>query len=315
MKQTDKLGIAKAAATYLETYKISQSDFARRTGVRKEYLTYILKGRFTYDAGKGKEGEIPTKYFSLLADFVGYTIGKVFWQVKKTPQLATTLAVLNEAKEFGETRIIIGETGWGKSHAIGLYARKNPADVFVITVGSSDNLGDLIDKIIDALSITTGKTKSKKLRDIAKKLKSYYDNGLSPQIIFDESEYMKQPALCSQKELHDYLNKYCSIVLIGTNQLITNLDKLRKRNKNGIPQFYRRVKFGIRVLPTLDRSFKLFLNDIKDKELVSFLQQNCDNYGELHDVLVPCKREAYRLDQPLTLDLVKQVLNLPPTSI
>lgn len=309
MENHTKQAIATAVNQYIDMYSLHQVDIAHKTGVNKEYITSILKGVFTYEAG-GKTRSIPTKHFNALAEFIGYTTEKVYWQVRKTPQLVSSIAILTEAKTFGYTRIIIGETGWGKTHAISLFAHKNPADVFVITVGSSDNLSDLLNKIIESLKITSGKTKSKKIRDIAKKLKALRNEGFEPQIIFDEAEYMKQPALCAMKELYDALNKYCSIILIGTSQLTTNLDSLRRRNKNGIPQFYRRIKFGIRTLPTLDRSFKLFLNDIKDKELIKFLRSNCDNYGELHDVLVPCLREADRLEQTISLELVQQVLNI-----
>ncbi|MDB0603152.1 ATP-binding protein [Tenacibaculum maritimum] len=310
MENSKKQAIALEVQKYIDTYGLTQTDIAQKSSVRKEYLTAILKGKFTYDAGNGKTGAIPVKYFYQLAQLIGFTTDKVYWINRPTEQLTTTLAILQEAKNFGDTRLIIGATGSGKSNAIQLFTRRNPADVYVVTVGSSDNLGDLIDKIIDVLNITTGKTKSKKLRDIAKKLKELRDDGKTPQLIFDEAEYMKQPALCSMKELHDYLNKFCSIILIGTKQLLDNLDKLRKRNKNGIPQFYRRVKFGIRVLPSIDTSFKLFLNEIEDKEVVKFLRAECENYGELHDVLVPCMREVDRINQPLTLNLVKQVLNI-----
>lgn len=309
MDNTQKLAIAAEVRKYIETYELSQTDVANKSDVPKEYMVSILKNDFTYSAGK-KKGKIADKYFRQLAQLIGFSTEKVYWVNRPTPQLTTAVAILSEAKEFGYTRLIVGETGWGKTHAIDLFIRKNPADVFKITVGSSDNLNDLIEKIVDVLKITTGKTKSKRLRDIAKKLKAMRDEGATPQIIFDEAEYMKQPALCAMKELYDALNQLCSIILIGTEQLLDNLDRLRKRNKNGIPQFYRRVKFGIRRLPTLNRKYTLFLSDIADKALVKFLQQNCDNYGELHDVMVPCMREADRLGVAMDLNLVKQVLNL-----
>ena len=135
--------------------------------------------------------------------------------------------------------------------------------------------------------------------------------GEYPTVIYDECEYMKQPALCSMKELYDGLIGYSALVLIGTDQLLDNLDKLRKKNRSGIPQFYRRIKFGIRELNPIDRSFDQFIQAIEDKELKVWLKKNCDNYGELHDVLVPAMREAERLNEPLTLGLVRKILGNP----
>lgn len=309
MEKVQKLAIAAEVRKYIETYELTQTDVASKSGVPKEYMVSILKNEFTYSSGR-KTGNIADKYFRKLAQMIGFSTEKVYWVNRPTAQLTTAVAILKEAKDFGYTRLIVGETGWGKTHAIDLFVRRNPADTFKVTVGSSDNLSDLIEKIVDVLKITTGKTKSKRLRDIAKKLKAMRDEGFNPQIIFDEAEYMKQAALCAMKELYDALNKLCSIILIGTEQLLDNLDRLRKRNKNGIPQFYRRVKFGIRFLPALDRTYRLFLEDIKDKGLVKFLQRNCDNYGELHDVMVPCLREADRMGVEISLELVKQVLNI-----
>ena len=102
------------------------------------------------------------------------------------------------------------------------------------------------------------------------------------------------------------------MVLIGTDQLNAHLDKLRKKNKDGIPQLYRRIKFGIRILPSIDRSFKQFLNGItSDVKVIAFLREHCDNYGELHDVLVPALREADRSGEPLTENLIRTMLNMP----
>jgi hypothetical protein len=115
------------------------------------------------------------------------------------------------------------------------------------------------------------------------------------------------------KELYDGLLKYCAIILIGTDELLDKLDKMRKRKKEGMRQFYRRLKFTVRILPSIDTTFKMFLNDIEDKELKAFLQPNCDNYGELHDALVPAMREADRTGEQLTESFVRKVLNIPKT--
>lgn len=311
MEQSVKQQIAQKVSQYMADHELSQSEVSLKTGVRKEYLSTILKENsdFTYSAGNSK-GAIPAKHFHSLAEFVGFTTEKVYWEVKATEQLTAMLSILEDAKQYGYYNVIIGETGAGKTQAAQLFAKKNPADVFIITVGSSDNLADLLDKVIDALKIPSARTKSKKLTDIANEMKRLRRDGYEPVLIFDESEYMKQPALCSQKELYDKLHTHCAIILVGTEQLIRNIDTLRKRNKAGIPQFYRRIKFGIRTLPSIDRSYTMFLTEV-DKNIKSFLQGICDNYGELHDVIVPTLREADRLKQPLSEQLIKKVLNLP----
>ncbi|WP_271783902.1 ATP-binding protein [Aquimarina algiphila] len=314
MDITIKQQIAQAVKEFMDTHGIKQSDIARKSGVRQEYLTNILKkdSDFTYDAGKNGTGFIPVRHFNKLAEFIGFQIQKQYWQLQPTEQTANILATLKDAKEYGYTNVIIGETGCGKSFTCKLFAKKNPIDVFIITIGSSDNIGDMLDKVMDAINLRiTSRTKSKKIREIIKKLRYLKDTGHSPMIIFDEAEYMKQPALCSMKELYDNLVNHCSIILVGTDQLVRNIEVMKKRNKPGIPQLYRRIKFGIRQLPSVDRSFALFLQDIEDIKVRNFLTKVCENYGELHDVLVPVLREADRLNEQLTIELIRKALNLP----
>ncbi len=307
-----KQAIAQECKQFIKDNDLNQAQFSNASGVSQSVITHILKenSTFTIPAGNNKKVIIADKYFNRIARFIGYDLNPTFWKNQATPQFTSIIANLEDAKQHGITKIILGETGAGKTHTINLFKRKYVADTFIITVGSTDNLSDLIDKIIEQLKITTGKTKSKKLRDIALRLRSLKEDGQKPQLIFDESEYMKQPALASMKELYDHLNKFCSIILIGTEQLIDNIDVLRKKNKPGIAQFYRRIKFGIRQLPAVDRTFKLFLNDIESNEVKKFLRRICDNYGELHDVLVPVKREAERTGEQITVQFIRKVLNL-----
>jgi len=314
MNHQTKQNIAQKTRLFIKKTNITQDDLSRQTNVSSEYLSHIINNKFQVKAGKGKVVEIADKYFKRLADFIG--LNKETWETKPTKQITAILAYLEDARQFGTTNIIVGETGSGKTLACNLFLRKYPADTFKITVGSTDNLGDLIDKTIEALKITTGKTKSKKLRDISRKLLSMRENGHAPTIIFDESEYMKQPTLASQKELHDAVTGSAAIILIGTNQLISNIDRLRRKNKPGIPQFYRRIKFGIRRLAPIDHSYQLFLKDFDiDTKTKAFIRSIADNYGELHDVLVPVQRESKRTGEPINEAFIRKVLNLPETNL
>ena len=312
METTQKQAVITAVKEYMAQHSLTQADVASKTGLNKGYVNILLKegSDFKYTAGD-KTGDIADSYFFALAEFAGVKLKKEYWEMKATNQLYAVLSNLQTAKDHGEANVIVGETGCGKSYSVKLYASKHPRDTFIITVGSSDNLGDLLDKIIDQLRLTTGKTKSNKIRSIALWLKVLKNQGLSPQLIFDEAEYMKQPALCAFKELYDALHSLCSLVLIGTDQLTENIEKLRKRNKAGMPQFYRRIKFGIRILPVIDRSFKDFTENITSRDVKNFIQTYCDNYGEVHDMLVPALREADRTKEPLTVPFIKKVLNLP----
>ena len=309
MKAEIKRQIIDALENYMTEYSVSQNEASKRSGVNAAYIMEMRKGNYSIATG-GKTVEFSDKHFEKIAEMVGFQIRKTYWETKPTEQLMEIMSELEDAKQYGYTRTIIGDTGCGKSYAIELFRQKNPNDTFVVTVSQLDNIGDLLDKIIDLLKIAPAHTKSKKLKDIVAKLRDMKLEGALPMLIFDECEYMKQPALCAMKELYDNLNKYCAIILSGHYQLLNNIERLRKKSKDGIPQLYRRIKFGIRRLTPIDRRYTLFLDGM-DKKLSKFLQVECENYGELHDVLVPALREADRTNEPVSEDFVRRLLNMP----
>lgn len=310
MKIENKKQIAAEIESYLSRHKITAQALSTKSGVNASVISAIRAGKNSIPAGAGKEVEIADKYYEILAETMGLKLEKTYWETKPTAQLGLIIATLADAKEFGYTNVIIGSTGCGKTYAVDMFAKKHPQDVFKITVGASDSIGDLIDKITDEVKPTiNAKGKSKKIKEVCQKLRIMKFNGLKPILMFDESEYMKLSALCAMKELYDALNGVCGIVLVGTHQLIENIEKLKRRNKEGIPQLYRRIKFGIRMLPEIDRTFSDFIGE-EDAHLTKFLRANCDNYGELHDLLVPARRESERTGEPLTEQFIRTVFNI-----
>lgn len=306
---SQKEQIAKAIEGYIQQHSITQSALAELANVNPSYLINIRKGDFTIKSGD-RTIDLADKYFMRLAKTVGIELTQSYSTTQQTIQLKEIITALNEAKNTSETVVLVGETGSGKTFSLDLFKSKFPVGVFSIKAGSSDNLADLIEKILDALNIKyTLSSKSSKIRQIAMKLKNLKDQGINPQLVIDEAEYLKQPALCAWKELYDVLHMYCSLVLIGTDQLIQNINRLIKKNKQGIAQLWRRIKFKVKYLTPISRRFDEFLVGI-DRELKDWLQANCENYGELTDVLTPAKREADRLDESLNLGFVKMVLSL-----
>jgi DNA transposition AAA+ family ATPase len=306
MQTEEKKSITLELIKYLKQHSISQKDFSSRAGIPNAYITSIVNNSFTYKTASG-EYNIADHHYSSIKNFINPE--ETEWKIQTTPQMIMMLSELEEAQKHSYTRVLIGETGCGKTFVKNLYKRKNPTEVISVVVGSEDTIPSLLNKVCLALRCPREKrTSTQKIRDISLALQAIYHHGKKPMLIFDEAEYMKPRTLCNIKEFYDALQGYCSIILIGTRQLTDEIEKLRKKDAKGIPQFYRRIKFAIRKLPNINRSFTEFLSDIEDKELRVFLSRNCENYGELHDVLVPSYREAKRLQRTLDLDLVKTVI-------
>lgn len=309
MTKDQKLQVIEATKAYMDLHGMSQSDVAKGALVPARYLIELFRGNMETKSGD-KVIQIADKYFSRLAKFVDFPLEKQYWEMRMTDQLKIIGSGILDAKEAGEPAVFVGETGCGKTYSCKLIQKKFPGEVFIVTVGASDNLSDLLDKVLEEIKVEcTSRTKSARIRKITSTLRRMNEDGREPVLIFDEAEYMKIPALCAFKELYDALNELCALVLIGTKQLTDNIEKLRRRDKPGIPQLYRRIRYRIRPLPSIDRSFSLFLDGM-DKQLRSWLKSNCDNYGELHDVLVPSFREADRTGEEMNVEFVKMVIGL-----
>jgi len=301
--------IAEKLEDYLTRNRMTATKFSSLSTVPENYISGIRNGKDFVVAGEKKVAIAP-RYYKLIAKNIGYKLEKDYWKTKQTPQFFQILSYLEDAQEYGYTYVLIGETGCGKTYVSDMFAKHNVQEVFKVTVGSMDTISDLLDKICDVLKIETGVSKSRKIREIIDKLEDLRLDGYNPVLMFDESEYLKQATLCNIKELTDHLKGKCAIVMIGTDQLEKKIDLLRTKNKDGIPQFYSRIRLGIRHIRGIDRSYPEFADEVADKELFKFLQSFCNDYRQIHDLLVPAMREADRLKVPLTLELVKRFHNL-----
>lgn len=311
MTEIIKKQIIAALEDFLTENSYSANEFAAKSDVPSNYISYMRKGTYFIPV-EGKEVPIQDKYFRMVAQSINFNLGeKDIWKPRQTPQLMQILSYLEDARIYGYTTIIIGDTGCGKTYATDIFIKQNPKDNFKITVGSMDTIQDLLDKLCASMRIPFAGSKSRKINAIIKELNKMKLNGRNPAVIWDEAEYMKQATLCNVKEMHDHLYGKCALILMGTDQLKNKIEKLKNKNAPGMPQFYRRVKYGIRELRSIDTRFVEFLTAIEDKNLVKFLQRECENYGELHDILVPAMREAERLNEKLTEAFVRKVLNLP----
>ncbi|HBV14949.1 ATP-binding protein [Chryseobacterium carnipullorum] len=311
MNNTTKNNIISALNQWLSDNEYTANDFSAKSGVPENYLSYMRKNVYFISTG-GKDVEISDKYFRMICEAIDYDPeNKLAWVTRQTPQLMQMITYLEEARKHGYTNIIIGDTGSGKTYSADIYIKQNPKDIFKVTVGSLDNISDLLDKLGLAMRIPLIGSPSKKLRDITKHIIKLKLDGRAPMIVWDESEYLKQATLANIKEMHDHLYGKCALIMIGTNQLLTKIERLKNKNAPGMPQFYRRVKYGIRHLRPIDTRFKEFLTSIADPNLRRFLQDECENYGELHDALLPAMREAEIMGEAVTENLVRKILNRP----
>ncbi|MCC6290161.1 MAG: ATP-binding protein [Chitinophagaceae bacterium] len=217
------------------------------------------------------------------------------WQNVPTIQFKEIISELIDAKEEQKSLMLIASTGIGKTNAINAFASKQKRCCYTVTLGDSFSLKHLLNDLLSQMGQEEIMYTCKRyigIRRITQFLKEKYEEGETPIIILDEAENCRIPALKAIKEIYDLVHKYCSIVLIGTEQLIHQINK--KAMGQSIPQLRRRFKAGTRFITPFNKSkdMKPFFNALipNEEDLKDMLISLCDNYGELHDYLDPFLR-------------------------
>ena len=304
-----------AAQGWVSDKSTGVNQLAQFTKVNVMYISHILRSDFTYkDSKTGENKDIADRWFQQLADCIGMKLQQEYWPHIDTPQYKEIDLELREALATSATRVLICESGAGKTYTVERFKKEFPNRVFVVTCHKFDRVNDLIDKMGEAIGREViGNTVSRRLSFINVWLYSQgrYD-GQKPMIIFDEAENLTLTTIQALKAMYDTIKWSCATVLIGTDQLILTLEKLKRKNKPGIPQFYRRFNAGIRYIAPLDRDFHAFLDAMPyPAGFKSTIRSVCENYGELHDFLVPAMREADEMGVPLTERFFRMKYKLP----
>lgn len=298
MKQDLNIKVSEALKEYAKEKELSQDQLSTVTGLNVSYINAILK-KETH-IGKTK---IKDTYYLSIAKTIGLNLeSKTYWQHQDTVQYQQIFTELLDAKVSGRPKMIIGATGCSKTYTVDRFLQQVPNETYKITLSSLFKLNDVLDELSDKFNIEHTYNKHNRLKKIGYRLWSKQIRGQQPVVIFDEAENATVPTLRMIKAFYDEAHPYCSIVLIGTPQLLKKLDKLREKDVDGMAQFYRRFKAGIREVKSISKSqdYKAFLDTVEDKHLRTLISTMSDNYGELNAYLEYALREADRSGVPLT---------------
>ncbi len=248
---------------------------------------------------------------------------KQFWKDISTLQSKEILTELIEAKENPCAKMLISLTGLGKTNTIKLFKQKYPRHTYVLVVGDSWKLEDVVLEIANMIGVDYNRATTvwrainvrKLLAQIANKLYEIGEAGGNPMIVLDEAENLKPAVLKTIKELYDAIIDYCSIVLIGTPQILDSMLNKRNKNRTSVPQLYRRFKAGTRYISSLNkgRDFTPFFDiHIKGEEgIKAMLIEHADNYGELHDFIEPVLRYCDKKGVKLTEEIFRLFHKIP----
>lgn len=303
-----KKEISKALKDYMVAKSLSQDEMATISNVNIGFVNAIYHEKLVF-----QDTQIKDSYFKRIALAIGYRYESEYWTFQQTDQFGTIYTELLDAKVNGNVKLIIGDTGIGKTYSLSRFKTDFPQNTYVVTVSILSNLNHILQDLGTALGVNLSvKRGAVNMNKIVNKLRQLKEAGKQPIVIIDESENLGLYALKAMKGFYDGIKSHCPIVLIGTTQLLMRLEKLKDKDENGIPQLYRRFKAGIRQIAPINKDlmFDLFFEESESNEVRELLSSIADNYGELFDYLEHARREAKRMNVPLSVQFITDLFKL-----
>ena len=221
----------------------SANQFAHMAGISSAYVSRVKNGKYTFE-NKGVESPISDKALLTIADALGLNYDQsLHWE---TYNYKLINAACREAQTKKRRLLLDAETGLGKTYALERYAIDNDK-VLYIKVTRTMSARDMLDEIIVKLNIRDILRGNRaKMMAIQKKVTSV-PNFL---IIIDEAEYLKNTLFDLVKEIADFTENKCGIVLSGMD-LKKKIEYLAGRGKPGFPQLRRRFFPNMILLNTM----------------------------------------------------------------
>ena len=301
MNTEKKDSIVAAGKAFMNQHALSQAAFSKLCGLNPSYVSNMMNGHYSYKAGEGKEVEISERHFVIMANAIGFSLKKKYWNTVETDQFIEAIDALEQAREHSALRLIVGETGCGKTYAINAFCQANPQYIFRVTLSNVSSIYDVIDELTEKVGISTTIRRQGKVARFTRRLIELAEQGVHPTIVMDEGENVKLPIVGLWKALYDILYGRCGLAILGTPEMLKILESCCRRAKVGARQFMRRAKAGIVRLSPIDRTYKLFFEGKEiDPNVRTLLLGMCENYGELHDYWEPAMRAADEDGVPLT---------------
>lgn len=213
---------------------MNQTQLARGIGTSPASISMYLNGTYADKGGNYETIEPKIEAFLEVQESKAQREELVlgFVSTKTTRRISE---VMRDAHEAGDTVVIYGQAGLGKTQAVKNYCEKNPAAI-LIEANPSFTALVLMRKLAAAAKVSTVGSLNDLFESVSDRLR---DSGRL--IVVDEAENLPLRALEIIRRLHD--DTGCGLVLSGMPRLVANL-----RGKHGeLVQLYSRVSVALNL--------------------------------------------------------------------
>ncbi len=302
MTNTVNKALQQKLAEFKARSGMNQTMLARGIGVSPASISMYLNDTYAEKGGKYETIEPKIEAFLEVQESKAQREELVlgFVSTKTTRRISE---VMRDAHEAGDTVVIYGQAGLGKTQAVKNYCEKNPAAI-LIEANPSFTALVLMRKLAAAAKVSTVGSLNDLFESVSDRLR---DSGRL--IVVDEAENLPLRALEIIRRLHD--DTGCGLVLSGMPRLVANL-----RGKHGeLVQLYSRVSVALNLgdsMPDeeLEQIARAAMPEADDETIAELVKHSNGNTRRMSKLMRGAVRTANKNGIKMQSGIVKKYSSL-----
>ena len=302
MTNTVNKALQQKLAEFKAKSGMNQTMLARGIGVSPASISMYLNDNYAEKGGKYETIEPKIEAFLEVQESKAQREELVlgFVSTKTTRRISE---VMRDAHEAGDTVVIYGQAGLGKTQAVKNYCEKNPAAI-LIEANPSFTALVLMRKLAAAAKVSTVGSLNDLFESVSDRLR---DSGRL--IVVDEAENLPLRALEIIRRLHD--DTGCGLVLSGMPRLVENL-----RGKHGeLVQLYSRVSVALNLgdsMPDeeLEEIARAAMPEADDATIAELVKQSNGNTRRMSKLMRGAVRTANKNGIKMQSGIIKKYSTL-----
>ena len=274
---------------------LKNNEIANITGRSESVISEILNEKRQFD------DKLIYSMMSKLSDY--FQEGDL---VTTLPQYGKMYNIAESCKKASDMRLVVGNTGIGKSVVFKKYASETP-DVYYLKVDRPYSWNKFLLEVNRVMGIDIQKKTTTVLLDnIIRKVEIC--SGNSPMLIIDEAEVLRNPIYKQIKNLHTATEGLLGIILVGITEVKSRIAKLdwldpyswkpNREDSNMYTTFARRLKvLRIDNIGSEDIAEFCHMKGIVNQDVITLAADKWWNYAEADRAIRRAQAMGIELDK------------------
>jgi hypothetical protein len=226
------------------------------------------------------------------------------WGTYATLNFGLGITVAQATKEDSCMVGLIGETGFGKTHLLTTFAKKQPDTYYALCDTEMTKYSFLRElcKVVGVRNYAEY-SKSDMINSIVRTLTR---DGKKPLLILDDVGKLSDANLRLIQIVYDRTEFQCGILLAGMPYLKANIERKAAKDLKGFQELQRRIKHWeeLKALKMQDVQLVCTENGITDESAINYLARECTDFGTLRNMISDCLKFAAKKSEKPSAELL-----------